>query len=249
MLQELGLVEAPVAEPTRALQASDVQVPDAVLAELQATKKQPVHEDPIQESMERAMNLARQEAFLQNTHAARLSAFFFGDQPKLQASKEVIAKVTTVPSDHVETTLSLLSDILVRLERQYHANRMQALIKSDCKLILFCDITRFDETPMLVSHRPAGPQVLGHGAGHRSSRQGLLHAKAASPCKMLCTEQRYGALVRCTVEGEHGLTEEHCILTGTVLCWNQLLERTTGLCQFQALTEAAFVDPTVEAFP
>ena len=62
---------------------------------------------------------------------------------------------------------------------------------------------------------------------------------------MLCTEQRFACLLQCSLDNG----TEYCVLIGSVLCWNQLLERTTGLCQYQALQESCFVDSSVSAFP
>ena len=194
LLQELGLAEMDPSEQAKSLQASDVQVLPAVLEALHTTKKTTLHEDPIQDCMDLGLSLAREQLNLPNTYAARLSAFFFGDQPKLHASKEVIGKLISISSDQVEPTLSLLSDLLVHLERQCHASLMNSLVNSDCKLILFCEITRFDETPMLVSYRQAAHQVVGHAAAARSSRRNLPHGKATTPCKMLCTSYKGGGV-------------------------------------------------------
>ena len=225
-----------------------VHIPDDVQLALQAPKTSLWHVghlEPWLQPMQRRGILVSEQAL---QVGQRIASFFFGDEPKLQASKEAIGIITNISTEKVEQELSLFSNALLHLERSQCSSLLEIILRSDCKPICFVELTRFDETPLLVSHRQSLPEVLGQGPILRRRGQAQFQSKTANVCKMLCTEQKYAMLLHCKLEGDATIESQYVALTGDILTWNQLLERTTGVCQYQALQETGFVPQVTQAF-
>ena len=129
------------------------------------------------------------------------------------------------------------------------------------ELVMFLEVTRYDETPMRVTHHepvagllPQQPPTTGSQPPKPSS--GLAHSKAgpelstksSSISNVFSTELQYCMLVKVGVECETAMQDRLVAFRGSGLTWNQLLTNKTGPCMLQALLETTLLTPEAERY-
>ena len=136
--------------------------------------------------------------------------FFVTPGPKLHASKESFASILGIPPQKVEPHLALFTNTLVQLDRHYRLQVEEALDEGRLELVLYLDISRYDETPMKVKHAIVGHDSIGFNpdvsaldqkslpAGPSTSSTLPVSSSTSSIAKMFSSESKYCLLVRAT---------------------------------------------------
>ena len=197
-------------------------------------------------------------------HLQKVCAFFFQQhRPQLQASKEAMARVSAVPSDQLENTLSALVSTLLQVDRGDRAMLEKLVVDSGAQLVMYVEHSRFDETPLrvrqqhqletILSHSLPEPSAQSTGRSKRgqqstSSIQKTLAATSAS--KLLAVENRFLMLVRAPVLADASdLDDRFLCLRGTSLTSLHLLEKASGSCQQQCLKRSSGASSWSSRFP
>ena len=185
------------------------------------------------------------------------------EEPKLHTSKEALAQRLGIAAHKLEPTLGLLTNCLLHLDRisRFHFEELLALQGSE--LLMYLDVSRYDETPMKVTHDQQLPHQTEAAGGPANAEPAAVHPgapgasgghvpsthKIASVSKMLSTEQKFVCVIK--VPAEQAPTPEDRIVTffGSTLSWNQILSKASGLCIYQGLQETSGVTKHSSAFP
>ena len=84
------------------------------------------------------------------TVPSKLANFFLGEQPSMHMSKVSVGEMLDVDPQQVEPSLGLLANALLHVESLQRTTLEEALIRSGCRLVMFVDLVRYDETAMKV---------------------------------------------------------------------------------------------------
>ena len=175
---------------------------------------------------------------------ARVASFYLDEQqPTLHSSKTSIAQLTGVGADKLEPHLGLLINTLLHLDRQQQCSLEESIVQdSGAELVAYIEFSRYDETPMKVTHShrlgqwdlalpstPGGlppPELADQRGGDANS----LAFKAATVSKMFNTQHQVAMLLKCGFQTDAGLDEQLLAVTSSAHTWNQLLGNATGEC-------------------
>ena len=195
---------------------------------------------------------------------AALTKFFFDDQaPKLHASKQALGQILSISPDIIEPKLGCLAESLVVMERRSREQLEASIVATApaTKLLLYIDLTKYDETPMPITHRQrltSGhplPEELGGAVAGGPAAAATDQAppgstlKATTVSKMLSSQDLFACLVECQVESDTGLTKDYVSFIGNTLTWNQLIERNTGENLAAALSEGMSISEHSRSSP
>ena len=192
-----------------------------------------------------------------------VAGFFFNEQAT-HLSKEALGQVVGVSAEMVEDSLSQMANCLLHIEQGQRHALEEAITAGVCKPILYLDLSRYNETPMKITHKElmsnlllcqAPEPAVGHAAEDPtstplSSRPPTgLPMKAATSSKMFFAEGRVSMLAEAAFESPQGLRQELFVVNGLDLSWNQILDRDTGACQYAALQQSSQVSKHANDFP
>ena len=135
--------------------SSKLQVSEALITRL----AQPHQGTWAQDLLNAPLQAATAQSRLSSTRMAgdieRLAHFYLQDHPPMHLSKAAVGQITNVPLDNIETALGTLVNSLVHMERAQRAQLEQAVVQSGCRLVLFGEGCRYDETPMKLTQKQA----------------------------------------------------------------------------------------------
>ena len=195
-----------------------------------------------------------------DVHMQPVADLYFDDCGKLHTSKEVAASICGVPTHRLEP-LNNLVVTLVHLHRLGREEVEAALASCDVECVCYLDFTRYDETPMRVTHRQGPPETVQTPVPATSSAEATssratpantvpswLPGKASTVSKMFSTQNHGCMLVRVPAADDPTAPSTFIALKFQCLTWNQLLERGNACCIHKALTEMNSVTKHSESF-
>ena len=209
-----------------------------------------------------AKDLQQGEGASPPTAFHRLAEMFLSPQPRLHTSKAALSTLLQMSPQDIEPKLSILANAILHLESHSRHQLERALASCPSTKILYVDLNRMDETPLKLTSREALVTLLppptppleegGMPAEPPAAPQrgdGLPQLRSTSTHKVFYSEQRFLLLLH-SESGAAGAGHPFYIgIRGQSLTWNQLIERTTGQCQLQALLDVTEVSSASQAFP
>ena len=179
----------------------------------------------------------------------QLANHFLSDMDVGMTSLQQLAEKLGVYERSVGRALFRLASCLVHCDRHFRAKFEEHLRDSGAELLMYVDMSRYDETPMKIRKKQFlvdldssltaledAPADGGSLATFKTQASDLSipvgHETVAR--KLFATDSRFAALVRCETEGGY----QHVAFLGRSLTWIQDLEHTTAECIRRALLEA-----------
>ena len=180
----------------------------------------------------------------------KIGELYCRETPQLHASNAAMAAVAGVNPAELEPTLAPLTTAMLQPDKMCKQTLDQVLANSSAELLLYVQLSRYDETSMRIRQKHFFQQTyVDADTGHPSATTPTatsVQAGALSPAdalqattisKMFSSEQKYAYLLKVNIEGSSGRQTGFVAVTGPMLSWNQLLARATGECMHQALRE------------
>ena len=140
-------------------QTTKVEVPPATFALLAQPSKTGYAVSPLSTTVQEILShpTAGSSVSQLDWETDTLQHFFFDEQaPKLHASKQVLASMLAIPAENIEPKLGSLAESLLVMEKHGRAVLEESVAATDdtaTKLLLYIDLSKYDETPMPVTHR------------------------------------------------------------------------------------------------
>ena len=192
-----------------------------------------------------------------------LMAFFLKSKTSLHASKITLGKLILQEPRKIETGLSVIAATLFHHSRGCRVQLEQAITQSDATLLLYLDLSRYDETPMKITQQEplvveavsgADPGAQAGAAGDAGSSSDAAPqaqafvAKSTTLSKLLATENRYAMVVR--INGGPGDDDapQHILMVGSSLTTLQILDRGTGANIKAALSDNMSISEAATKF-
>ena len=257
---------APAAPPASAGVALAVgspkaQVPEEVLQALRVP--QPLMQCPLAPHLEYVMGqVPFQELVCDPSKGCgafkSLADFFMGPDVKLHSSKKVVCDHASVSHKQLDEYMALLTSCTLQLDRQSRARVEEALVSSAVELLMYLDLSRYDETPLKIAHDHSqqGPSTSSGSALPSSWPQGNASevpgpsssGRTTSVAKILSSQHK--AVFVFKVFSADGLQDEDEVvaLIYNSLSWNQILGSASGACLARALLESTGVTPHSKEF-
>ena len=183
----------------------------------------------------------------------------------MQLSKIAVSKLAAVSSENIENKLSLLASTLLAADLVSHMSLEMAISRSEARLLCCCELVRYDETPMRVSHKQqlrelfpdppdsklgsssTAPQDMPATSKQRPYSHTLRSTPTAS--KIFAVEQRFLMVLEL---GEDAATSDipmkYVALSGQDLTALRVLNRGSGECQHHCLRESSPISRWANAF-
>ena len=251
-----------VLQPTLPTQ---VTVSEDILATITECPVQAYTAWPLTNAMKSVETLCRQRELPEEDPDLRqVMNFFFQPGHRLHGSKEALGQVLGMPPKIVEDKLTSLTAALLYYDAVCWTRLIDTLVASGGQLVSFLHFGRYDETPVRITQSQFLDQILQQahtpsdnaqpGARPPTPSQGLWSTGASSTLKdttvskMLASEEKFALLMRMPLEGHEGLQDELLAIFGSVLSWNQLLERGSGSNLLRALQQCSALPESSKAF-
>ena len=168
----------------------------------------------------------------------------------LHASKEAMARVIAEPASKMETATTALADAVFHTDH-YHRSNLETIIgASAAELLLYLELSKYDETPMKVAYKePLLPQTSNTaaaepdirsaeaGTADMASTQAEHYMKTTSVAKLLATDNRVAMLLKLPTPSGTGHDPRPLLVIGSTLTCLQMLERATGSVMFNAISQ------------
>ena len=246
--------------------ATKVDVPAETFALLAQPSNTTYAESPLNNTVQEILShpLAGSPVSQLDWDTDTLQNFFFDEEaPKLHASKQVLASMLAISPENIEPKMGVLAESLLVMEKRCRALLEESVAASEDttnKLLLYIDLSKYDETPMPVTHRQdiaasqaaapgsGGPRPAGAADVATDSSTRSVQLKASTVSKMLSCQEHFAFLIECQVEGPSGLTVDYVSFIGNSLTCNQLLEKNTGKNLATAVTEGMSISKHAEKF-
>ena len=243
------------------------QVPHGIVAQLQDAAHH-LHLCPLQPLFEQILTHPNPDADVPqpaglSSHLIDIAKFYCHADAKLHASKEAVSRIVGVAPAQLDDALAVFTNTLIHLSRATNQQIEQILVNSQAELLMYAEVSRYDETPMKVAHTQSVLQdslaadtagdFPAAASGWSSAHAGVgvntaFDYKSSGLSKMFSTESKYVMVTKLPVEGPTGLTEQFFVFTGQHLTWNQLLNRATAPVMMQAIAETAAVTKFANQF-
>ena len=191
---------------------------------------------------------------------SKLAGFYLRSASTLHASKEALGKMLSLDPKKVESSLQAIASTLTLCDRADRLSLESLLSSSACELLLYVDLNRYDETPMLLTVKqplgtPTGSgEVAALPAGSASAAVPVPPAvhvptitKQAAKSKVFAVDHGFAMLLKVPSDMT-GTGPQYITVTGKTLTWLQILERTTASQLKQALGAIDAVGPSAASF-
>ena len=156
------------------------------------------------------MNVAKSNPTDRDADLLTVFNFYLKKETTLHASKTIIEKLTGVPIVKLEPLLCQLADGFLHLERHSRNTLEKACSSGTATPLLYLDLSRFDETPMVVNVKQSLTLPTGLGAGASTTSTSTVaettgvhkplasefFAKTSAVCKLFATESQVAVLLK-----------------------------------------------------
>ena len=194
----------------------------------------------------------------------KFSDFFVQAKKAIHTSKEVVGRLVAEHPSKIEGCLSALANSFLHVDHLSKQALEQALLDSDCTLLLHLEVVKYDETPMKVTEKdilqrlmpgrsapqqpdPAVPgQAAGSDAVLDSSR--FIIGKGTTTAKLFASESTFGYLVRLPAEPGDAGVPPLLLLVFSNLTHLQVLGRATASVMTAALQDQMPTSPHLHGF-
>eukprot|EP00971_Amphidinium_carterae_P328391 6460245-Amphidinium_carterae.1 len=162
---------------------------------------------PLQSSFESVLShsdaVASLQSGLRDEDVWKIADFYWGQGRHLHTSKQAASQLMQIDSANVEPLLGLLTNIMIHMDWGKKAALEELVAESGFECLCYCDLWRYDETPMKVSHKQAMDKTVPHQHQSHGSElevasvalpsQSAAHlvTKATSVTKMFSSEHRF----------------------------------------------------------
>ena len=169
----------------------------------------------------------------------------------LHASKEAMARVLGEPAAKLESSTISLADAILHTDHFYKSQLEALVAASSARLLLYLEVSKFDETPMKVAFKE--PLMSAHSSrfgeleecaqeGTEAPQQATstdehLFLMTTSVAKLFATENRVAMLITLQAHPGGSAAPRPLLLVGSVLSCLQMLDRATGSVMYHALTQ------------
>ena len=264
---EVAAVAAEAEEglPPALRRGEPVNVGPETVAALQSSHSTLWNDAVLVDPFKRVLDILAAKDVAQSGHpdVDKVASFYLHSPTAMHLNKSVLSKLLGMAKDNITPALTALASGLLHSDWVARWQLERAIADTGHELLLFLELSRYDETPMRVRHtqaldplatkeggHPNVPEAAGATASGSSHYGGRFFSQGSPIAKLFATETHYGMLLKlqhpATVDS--GADTQYVYFSGSALTCLQVVDSTAGSTLAQALTANASLSQASQRF-